>query len=133
MAESPAPADGGAPVAIAHVYSQIEADVLAATLRAYGFTVLAGSRAAISVMPDLMVALGGIPIAVPPGEAGDAIALMAEIDGGWTYPAPPFDDNAGVNGAICVCSTLLGGPPMPRIEGEYAWRPLQRRPGPSAR
>jgi hypothetical protein len=113
-------------VAIAHVYSQPEADVLVATLRAYGFTVLAGSRAVISAMPDMMVAFGGLPIAVPEGEAEDAIALMAEIDGGWTMPSPPFDDHAGVNGAVSIGSTLLGGVPMPRVEGDYAWRPRRR-------
>jgi hypothetical protein len=130
---SPGEPGGGAPVAIAHVYSQVEADVLAATLRAYGFTVLAGSRGAISVMPDLMVALGGIPIMVPGDEAAEAVALMAEIDGGWSCPDAPFDDSPAVNGAVSVGSTLLGGPPMPRVEGEYAWRPAQRRSDPSAR
>ncbi|HEX8582906.1 MAG TPA: hypothetical protein VF680_00675 [Allosphingosinicella sp.] len=124
---------GGGPVAIAHVYSQVEADVIAATLQAYGFTVVAGSRGVISVMPDLMVALGGIPIAVPAGEAEDAIALMAEIDSGWSCPEAPFDDNSAVNGAVSLGATLLGGVPMPRVEGDYAWRRRQPGPGPSAR
>jgi hypothetical protein len=84
--------------------------------------VLAGSRAAISIMPDLMVALGGLPIIVPTGEAEDAIALMAEIDGGWNCPAAPFDEDPAVNGAVSIGSTLLGGVPMPRVEGDYAWR-----------
>jgi hypothetical protein len=119
--------------AIAHVYSPAEADVLAATLRAYGFDVHAGSRAAISVMPDLLVALGGIPISVRASEWDDAVALMAEIDQGWTSPAPPFTDHEAVSGAVSIGSTLLGGPPMPRIEGDYAWRPAQRRPEPSGR
>ena len=118
---------------IAHVYSPAEADVLTATLQAYGFTVYAGSRAAISVMPDLIVALGGIPICVPAHEADDAIALMGEIDEGWSEPAAPFDENRALNGAVSIGSTLLGGPPMPRIEGEYAWRPAQRKPEPSGR
>jgi hypothetical protein len=113
--------------AIAHVYSQPEADVLVATLQAYGFTVMAGSRGAISIMPDLMVALGGLPIIVPTDQAGDAIALMAEIDGGWSCPPAPFDDDPAVNGAVSVGAALLGGVPMPRVEGDYAWRP--RRPG----
>jgi hypothetical protein len=113
-------------VAIAHVYSQPEADVLVATLQAYGFIVLTGSRAAISIMPDMMVALGGLPIAVPEDEAEDAIALMGEIDSGWNCPAAPFDSDPAVNGAVSVGSTLLGGVPMPRVEGDYAWRP--RRP-----
>ena len=124
---------GGGPVAIAHVYSQVEADVIAATLQAYGFTVVAGSRGAISVMPYLMVGLGGIPIAVAAGEAEEAIALMAEIDGGWSCPEAPFDSDPAINGAVSLGSTLLGGPPMPRVEGDYAWRPRQPRPGPSAR
>jgi hypothetical protein len=125
--------DGEGPTRIAHVYSQVEADVLTATLQAYGFTVIASSRGTISVMPDMMVALGGIPIAVPADEAEDAIALMAEIDSGWSCPAAPFDDEPAVNGAVSIGSALFGGTPMPRIEGEYAWRPLQRRPGSSER
>ena len=124
---------GGGPVAIAHVYSQVEADVIAATLRAYGFTVVAGSRGAISVMPCLMVGLGGIPIAVAAGEEEDAIALMAEIDSGWTCPEAPFDDNPAVNGALSVGTTYFGAVPMPRVEGDYAWRRRQPGPGPSAR
>ena len=132
MAERGDP-DGGAPVAIAHVYSQVEADVIAATLQAYGFTVVAGSRGAISVMPYLMVGLGGIPIAVAAGEAEEAIALMAEIDSGWSCPEAPFDPDPAINGAVSLGSTLLGGPPMPRVEGDYAWRPRQPSPGPSAR
>lgn len=126
-------ADDSGLFAIAHVYSPAEADVIAATLRAYGFTVYAGSRAAISVMPDLMVALGGIPICVPAHEAEGAVALMGEIDEGWSEPSAPFDDNAAVNGAVSIGSTLLGGPPMPRIQGDYAWRSAQRRPEPSGR
>ena len=126
-------ADDSGLFAIAHVYSPAEADVLAATLQAYGLTVYAGSRAAISVMPDMMVALGGIPICVPAHEVDEAVALMGEIDQGWSEPAAPFDDNAAVNGAVSIGSTLLGGPPMPRIEGEHAWRPAQRRPEPSGR
>jgi hypothetical protein len=114
-------------VAIAHVYSQPEADVLVATLQAYGFRVLVGSRAAISTMPDMMVALGGLPISVPEDEAEDAVALMAEIDDGWTCPAAPFDQDVAVNGVVSVGSTLLGGVPMPRIEGDYAWWPRSRR------
>ncbi|HEY0148650.1 MAG TPA: hypothetical protein VGB70_06560 [Allosphingosinicella sp.] len=109
-------------VAIAHVYSQPEADVLVATLQAYGFTVLAGSRGMISVMPDMMVALGGIPIAVASAEAEDAVALMAEIDSGWQQPPAPFDGDPALNGAVSIGSTLLGGVPMPRVEGDYAWR-----------
>jgi hypothetical protein len=119
--------------AIAHVYSQPEADVLVATLQAYGFTVLAGSRGAISIMPDLMVALGGLPIVVPTEQAEDAIALMAEIDQGWSCPAAPFDDDPAVNGAVSIGSALLGGVPMPRVEGDYAWRPRRRDQGPSTR
>ncbi len=125
MAEGPAGTDS-AFVAIAHVYSQPEADVLVATLQAYGFVVLAGSRAAISTMPDMMVALGGMPISVPAEDAEDAIALMAEIDAGWNCPPAPFDADPAVNGAVSIGSTLLGGVPMPRIEGDYAWRRRRR-------
>lgn len=118
---------GGGFVAIAHVYSQPEADVLVATLTAYGFTALAASRAAISAMPDMMVALGGVPITVPVDEAEDATALMAEIDSGWNCPPAPFDEDPAVNGAVSVGSAVLGGVPMPRIEGDYAWRTGRRR------
>jgi len=133
MAEHGDPEDGGATVAIAHVYSMVEADVIAATLEAYGFTVVAGSRRTISALPHLMVGLGGIPIAVPFGEAEDAIALMAEIDSGWSCPEAPFDDKPAINGVVSLGSALCGGVPMPRVEGDYAWRRRQAGPGPSAR
>jgi ABC-type branched-subunit amino acid transport system permease subunit len=125
MAEGDEPSEdgGGGLTVIAHVYSQPEAAVLTATLAAYGFETIAGSRGAISVMPDLMVALGGIPIAVRSEDAADAVALLEEIDTGWTAPPPPFDPNEAVNGATSVASAALGGVPMPRIRGDYAWRP----------
>ncbi|HZG07630.1 MAG TPA: hypothetical protein VEZ70_01480 [Allosphingosinicella sp.] len=121
MAEPGDPAGDGLTV-IAHVYSQPEAAVLTATLAAYGFDTMSGSRGAISVMPDLMVALGGIPIAVRSADAADAIALLEEIDTGWVQPSPAFDDNEAVNGATAIAATALGGVPMPRIKGDYAWR-----------
>ncbi|HEX5185122.1 MAG TPA: hypothetical protein VFW19_18460 [Allosphingosinicella sp.] len=114
------PIDGFERIAI--VYSQPEAAVLLATLRAYGILALPKNQAHISILPNLMMALGGTWITVPPDRKEDALALMATIDGGWRAPPPPIVDALWLSRIFSVCMTfLLGAPPMPRIPGQYAW------------
>jgi hypothetical protein len=123
----PEPAEAGAApdslAVIAIVYSMPEAAVLAATLNAYGIFALPRNRWHISIQPPLMVALGGIWIAVPRVQEEDALALLAEIDTGWRRPPRPFTDNAWLSGLLSVVMTLfLMVPPMPRARGLYGWR-----------
>jgi hypothetical protein len=129
----PEPADAGAPsdsfAVIAIVYSMPEAAVLAATLAAYGIFALPRHRGHISVQPPLMVALGGLRIAVPCHQHDDALALLEEIDTGWRQPPRPFADNAWLSGLLSIALTFLClVPPMPRVRGLYGWR--HREPDP---
>jgi hypothetical protein len=113
--------DGFEPVAI--VCSMPEASVLLATLRAYGIHALPRNQAHVSITPSLMIALGGICVAVPPTQLDDAVALLSAIDEGWTCPPPPLARNGLVNGFLSVLMTVfLGAPPMPRAPGLYRWR-----------
>jgi hypothetical protein len=114
-------------VEIARVWSMPEASVLLATLRAYGFAPVAMNQSTISVMPELMVGLGGVGIAVHSADVEDALALLAEIDEGWICQKPPFDDDAVVSGAASAAMTWFGGPPMPRVRGDYAWEPKPKK------
>jgi hypothetical protein len=114
------PSDGFETIAI--VYSQPEAAVLLATLRAYGIFALPKNQAHISVVPSLMMALGGTWITVPPDKREDALALLEVIDTGWRPPPPAIVDELWLSRLFSVCMTfLLGAPPMPRIPGRYAW------------
>ena len=108
---------------IAIVYSMPEAAVLAATLDAYGIFALPRNRWHISIQPPLMVALGGIWIAVPRVQEEDALALLYEIDSGWQRPPRPYADNPWLSGLLSVVLTFLCLiPPMPRVRGLYGWR-----------
>src|SRR5688572_6092044 len=71
----------GALAPIAYVYSQPEASVLIATLRAYGFAAMSLDQDTIYVAPWLMLALGGIGVVVPADQEEDALALLEAIDG----------------------------------------------------
>jgi hypothetical protein len=120
-AEAAAPPDSLAVIAI--VYSLPEAAVLLATLNAYGIFALRRHHAHISIQPTLMVALGGLWIAVPSAQEEDALALLAAIDSGWTPPPRPFADDAWLSALLSIVMTLLLGiPPMPRTPGLYGWR-----------
>jgi hypothetical protein len=115
------PIDGFEVIAV--VYSQPEAAVLLATLRAYGIFALPKNQAHIAIAPSLMLALGGTWITVPPRRKKDALALLEAIDSGWRPPPPPIVDQLWLSRVFAVCMTfLLGVPPMPRIPGNYAWR-----------
>jgi hypothetical protein len=108
---------------IAIVYSIPEACVLVATLRAYGILALPRNQGHISVLPRLMLALGGIRITIPAGQVEDAIALMEEIDTGWRCPPPPLGEPAWLGAIVSVILTMMfGAPPMPRASGLYRWR-----------
>jgi hypothetical protein len=74
---------------IAIVYSMPEAAVLVATLNAYGLFAVPRNRWHISIQPPLMVALGGIWIAIPCHQEEDALALLEAIDTGWRPPPAP--------------------------------------------
>ena len=119
-----APSDSPAGlVPIAFVYSQPEASVLVATLRAYGIQAFAFDQDTIYVAPWLMTALGGIRILVPSEQEEDAAALLAELDGGWTCPPRAFADERWVSWGTSVVALLMGaGAPPPRIRGAYRWR-----------
>ena len=124
----PASADGFEAIAV--VYSQPEAAVLLATLRAYGIFALPKNQAHISVAPSLMVALGGTWITVPPEKRADAIALLSAIDRGWRPPPPPIVHQVWLSRIFSLCMTfLLGVPPMPRIPGLYGWAASPASPG----
>ena len=121
-------------VPIAFVYSQPEAWVLVATLRAYGIQAFAFDQDTIYVAPWLMTALGGIRILVPSGQKEDAAALLADLDGGWTCPPRAFADERWVSWGTSVVALLMGaGAPPPRIRGDYRWRRLQSESGSSGR
>jgi hypothetical protein len=114
-------------VEIARVWSMPEASVLLATLSAYGFAAVPINQSTLSVVPDLTVALGGIGILVHSGEVEEALALLEEIDEGWACPPPPLADDPVLSGAASVGMAWFGAPPMPRISGDYAWRPKRSR------
>jgi hypothetical protein len=114
-------ADGFVPIAI--VYSLPEAGVLVATLQAYGIAVIARNQGTVSVNPPWILALGGIAIAVARGQHADSIALLEEIDGGWTVPPNAWTDNHLANCALSVAMAAFAGAiPPPRRKGRYAWR-----------
>ncbi len=114
------PIDGFETIAV--VYSQSEAAVLLATLSAYGFFALPKNQAHISVVPGLMMALGGIWITIPPDKKKEALALLEAIDNGWRAPPRAIVDELWLSRIFSVCMTFLFGvPPMPRIPGLYAW------------
>ena len=116
----------GALVLIARVYSQPEAAVLLATLQAYGFLAFRFDTDTIYVSPWLMVAVGGIRIVVPRYQAEGVIALLAEIDGGWTCPPRPFADELWVSWTMSLAIFFMSiGAPPPRLRGDYAWRGRQ--------
>jgi hypothetical protein len=119
MAEAAA-SGGFAPIAI--VYSLPEASVLIATLSAYGFAAVTLNQGTISVDPHLMLALGGIAVAVAPEQYDDAIALLEEIDGGWTLPPNPLAEDDVANGALAAAMAVFGVVGAPRLRGRYAWR-----------
>lgn len=70
-----------------------------------------------------MTALGGIRVLVPVEQKEDAIALLADIDAGWTCPPRAFADERWVSWATSVITffMILVAPP-PRIRGDYRWR-----------
>ena len=120
---------------IAFVYSQPEARVLVCTLRAYGIAAFAFDEGTISANPNWMTALGGIRVFVPGVQRDEAIALLYEIDEGWTCPPPPYARQALISIALTI---LLGfvvpaAAPPPRIRGHYAWRRRQSDSGSSER
>ena len=126
------PAEGLVPIAF--VYSQPEASVLVATLRAYGIRAFAFDQDTIYVAPWLMTALGGIRILVPSGQKEDATALLADLDGGWTCPPRAFADERWVSWATSVIAFFLdAGAPPPRVRGDYGWRRPQSDSGSSTR
>jgi hypothetical protein len=124
MPDSPPPEDGPdgfEPIAI--VWSLPEAAVLTATLSAYGFTPMRRNQGHISVVPALVLALGGIAVCLPREEVADAVALLAEIDCGWCCPPPALARDPWLNGAVLLGMLFFWGlPPMPRIPGLYRWR-----------
>ena len=124
--------EGLVPIAI--VYSQPEASVLTATLRAYGVQAFAFDQDTLYVAPWLMTALGGIRIVVPEEQKEDAAALLADIDGGWTCPPRAFADERWVSWATSVIAFFLdAGAPPPRVRGDYGWRRSQSDSGSSTR
>jgi hypothetical protein len=121
MPETADPRDGLKPIAF--VYSQPEASVIVATLRAYGIQAFAFDQDTIYVAPWLMTALGGIRILVPEEQEADAVALLADIDEGWACPPRAFADERWVSWGTSVIAFLLSaGAPPPRVRGEYRWR-----------
>jgi hypothetical protein len=120
----------GRPTLIAIVYSLPEARVLECTLRAYGIVAFAFDYWTVAICPPWMVALGGIRVVVPAHQREDAIALLYEIDEGWTAPPRAFARNAGLNIILTIiCGFVLGITPMPRVRGLYAWRRRQAESG----
>jgi hypothetical protein len=130
MSDRDAAAQPGELVPIASVYSQPEAAVLFATLRAYGFLAFRFDDDTLYVSPWWMVALGGIRIMVPRHQWEDAAALLAEIDEGWTCPPRPFADEPWVSRAMSlIIFFMCTGAPPPRVRGDYAWRSPQTESG----
>ena len=113
--------DGLTPIAF--VYSQPEASVLVATLRAYGIPAFAFDQDTIYAAPWLMTAVGGIRVLVPVEQKADALALLADIDGGWTCPPRAFADERWVSWATSVITFfMIFVAPPPRVRGDYDWR-----------
>jgi hypothetical protein len=134
MPDTKSSAAPAALVPIARVYSQPEAAVLFATLRAYGFAAFRFDTDTIYVNPWLMLALGGIRILVPAEQLEDAVALLAEIDRGWTCPPKPFADELWVSLATSVVTFLMSlSAPPPRLRGDYAWHRRHGASGSSIR
>jgi hypothetical protein len=114
-------ADGFVPIAF--VYSRPEAAVLEATLRAYGIAAFVRNEGHVAVQTPLLVALGGLCVAVAPEQLDDAIALLHAIDEGWTRPKSPLALRRPLRAAGTILTfLLLFAPPTPRIRGEYLWR-----------
>lgn len=110
-------------VPIAFVYSLSEAAVLECTLRAYGILAFQPDYWTSTIDPPLMVALGGLRIAVPESRREDAIALLYEIDQGWTAPPRPFVPEAWLSIPLTILfGFVCGFVPPPRARGSYAWR-----------
>jgi hypothetical protein len=125
---------GGAPVPIAFVYSLSEAAVLVCTLRAYGIFAFAFDYGTVSVAPPWMVALGGLRIVIPDSQRDEAVALLYEIDEGWTQPPRPYAPEPWFDLLLTIFVGFFAGmPPMPRARGLYAWRRRQAGSGSGAR
>ena len=121
-------------VPIAFVYSLSEALVLQCALRAYGMLAFPFDYWAIAVSPPWMVALGGIRVVVPCSQREDAIALLYEIDEGWTAPPRPFAREAWLSIPLTIIfGFIFCFVPMPRARGLYAWRRRQAESGSPAR
>jgi|GEM_PF-4918376 len=115
-------------VPIAFVYSLSEALVLQCTLRAYGLLAFAFDYWSIAISPPWMVALGGIRVVVPLSQRDDAIALLYEIDEGWTAPPRPFVPEAWLSIPLTILfGFFFGFVPLPRTRGLYAWRRRQAK------
>jgi hypothetical protein len=70
-----------------------------------------------------MVALGGLRVVVPDSRRDDAIALLYEIDQGWTAPPRIYAKEAWLNILLALLVVLfVWVPPPPRARGSYAWR-----------
>lgn len=107
--------------------------MLLTTLAAYGISAIALNRATISAVPSWMLLLGGITIAVAPAQIDDALALLDEIDCGWSCPPPPFAVEPWLSRAVSIGLTwFCSAVPPPRLEGSYRWRKGSAEPPSSA-
>jgi hypothetical protein len=111
---------------IAFVYSVPEAAALECTLRAYGIFALQPDYLITTIAPPWMVALGGIRVSVAASQWDDAIALLYEIDRGWTPPPNSYAKEGWLNIVLAVLILwYVWVPPPPRARGSYAWRRRQ--------
>lgn len=116
-------AGAGGFATIAIVYSRPEAAVLEATLRAYGIVCHVGNEGHVAVQTPLMVALGGLRVAVAPGQVHDAVALLHAIDEGWSRPPSPLAFRRPFRSILTLLVFWMTlAPPPPRVRGDYLWR-----------
>jgi hypothetical protein len=110
---------GGALTTLAFVYSRNELAFLEALLRGHGFFVHAAGGLHHAADPALAVALGGVRLQVPAGQAADARALLAGLDRpvwrGGVYTRSHWID---VPLALLLCF-VCGVPPPARIPAEF--------------
>ncbi len=135
MTEPEEPEAGGSPdrfVPIAFLYSLPEAAVLECTLRAYGIPAFQPDYWTGSIEPPWMVAIGGLRVEVPESRRDDAIALLYEIDRGWTRPPNIYAKENWLNVLLAILVVLFTMvPPPPRARGSYAWRRRQESDSPA--
>jgi hypothetical protein len=102
---------------VAIVYNQPETVVMLSMFAFYGIPATAVGFRHTQIAPNLMVALGGVPIRVPGWAADEARELLAEVAERPQAVRPRLIDNAVMNGLIVVLFCFLTGTIPPTRAG----------------